>query len=761
MQELMKKIVYAIAALALIFTSCAKELENTTRDNFSKVRLHVKVADQLTKVSADNDGRYHWQAGDEITVFNDSDEPFTFSTEQGGSDVDFGATSWSGDLGKYAMYPSGGHDVDVDEIVFKLSTSIDWAENATNMPMLGKITSEVATFKAVGGVLKLVCNNIPSGAAALLFSATNKQIVGDFTIADGKVDSPVISTKAKAGSNNELLIDFTGHYSANMVFYIPLPTGTIDGFTVSVLDSSSDEMFSKSTDASFTVARNKLIVAPELNIPASNFEKVTSAPGSWDGTYIIVSTDGSHVATGTVDNYILSASVTPDLDGSITCLDEYAVEIAEVSSGKYSIANNAGKYISWYGDGVKIKTADSADNNNALFSLSISGGHAIINNLGAPTRYIRWNGSVDFRMYTAANGNDVDLYQKIDPRVLTSITLSGTHPTAFYTGDAFSSEGLVVTAHYDNGTERVVSPTSITGYDMGTTGAQTVTVSYTEKAVTKTATYDITVSARPVYTVTYSDGGSDTEASGGAGVTLPVRSDSGDWKFQGWSESEVASETTTAPTVLTGTYHPDANITLYPVYKKTVEEPGTPTWNNTTSLVAGKTYVFGAVKAAASKTLADNTTFGAVAFAQDYNSSSDTWADYVDITPSSSGVVSNASVTAACKWELTSISEGNYIFKKGEKYLYLADTAGSTSGAQCGLNTSGACYLENVNATCKNSFLLHPTSESTKIMLYNTSSKGYRMYAPRSYSANMTPYVRFYVETIPVTENDYYISNPT
>lgn len=267
MQKLMKKIVYAIAALALIFTSCAKELENTTRDNFSKVRLHVKVADQLTKVSADNDGRYHWQAGDEITVFNDSDEPFTFSTEQGGSDVDFGATSWSGDLGKYAMYPSGGHVVDVDEIVFELPTSIDWAENTTNMPMLGKITSEVATFKAVGGVLKLVCNNIPSGAAALLFSATNKQIVGDFTIADGKVDSPVISTKAKAGSNNELLIDFTGHYSSDMVFYIPLPTGTIDGFTVSLLDGASEELYSITSTASPLVGRNELILAPELNVP--------------------------------------------------------------------------------------------------------------------------------------------------------------------------------------------------------------------------------------------------------------------------------------------------------------------------------------------------------------------------------------------------------------------------------------------------------------------------------------------------------------
>ena len=102
----MKKIVYAFAAFALILTGCAKELDNSTKDNFSKVRLHVKVADQMTKVSADNDGRYHWQAGDMISVLNNSGTAFEFETEDGGSDVDFGASSFSGTLGKYAMYLS-------------------------------------------------------------------------------------------------------------------------------------------------------------------------------------------------------------------------------------------------------------------------------------------------------------------------------------------------------------------------------------------------------------------------------------------------------------------------------------------------------------------------------------------------------------------------------------------------------------------------------------------------------------------------------
>lgn len=76
--------------------------------------------------------------------------------------------------------------------------------------------------------------------------------------------------------------------------------------------------------------------------------------------------------------------------------------------------------------------------------------------------------------------------------------------------------------------------------------------------------------------VTYSDGGSDTEANVGAGVTLPTREDVGDYSFQGWSIANIASETTTAPTILRGTYKPTQDITLYPVYSRVDGIDGNP-----------------------------------------------------------------------------------------------------------------------------------------------------------------------------------------
>ncbi|MBP3725924.1 MAG: bacterial Ig-like domain-containing protein [Bacteroidaceae bacterium] len=81
---------------------------------------------------------------------------------------------------------------------------------------------------------------------------------------------------------------------------------------------------------------------------------------------------------------------------------------------------------------------------------------------------------------------------------LASIALSGDYPTEFIQGDAFSHEGAVVTATYeDNSTKDVTSSATFSSPDMTTLGNQTVTVSYTEGEVTKTTDYTITVSAPP------------------------------------------------------------------------------------------------------------------------------------------------------------------------------------------------------------------------------------------------------------------------
>lgn len=98
--------------------------------------------------------------------------------------------------------------------------------------------------------------------------------------------------------------------------------------------------------------------------------------------------------------------------------------------------------------------------------------------------------------YYAKTETDAIMVEVTTP-VLTGITLNTTAVKKEFTigVDQFTSSNLEVTASYNNNTSKPVTPTSVTPENgaLESAGTKTVTVSYTEGEVTKTATYEITV----------------------------------------------------------------------------------------------------------------------------------------------------------------------------------------------------------------------------------------------------------------------------
>ena len=105
--------------------------------------------------------------------------------------------------------------------------------------------------------------------------------------------------------------------------------------------------------------------------------------------------------------------------------------------------------------------------------------------------------------YELSNENNVppSIISVIPPvRVLSSITVSG-QTTEFVVDQSFSFDG-VVTAHYEDGSEKaIISGFTVSEPDMSTAGTKTITITYEENEVEKTATYDITVSVAPVIAI--------------------------------------------------------------------------------------------------------------------------------------------------------------------------------------------------------------------------------------------------------------------
>ena len=268
----MKRMNYLLAAAAILaVVGCAKEAEKEiVNPGSNMVTLRASVEDTDTRVSIGNDYAFAFQSGDKVSVLTDGGEPVEFETSDSGTTANFEGSLGEGEsVGSYALYPaSDNHMADGNDVLFSMDKALTWKADESFMPMLGKVENGSITFKAVGGVMKLIVYNIPSDAAYLKFTATNKKISGGFEIADASVDNPVIVTDAKGEDDNTLTIGFSENYSVNKVFYIPLPTGTIDGFTISFLNGDANVIdgASKTTTATLNVTRNKIILAPALNV---------------------------------------------------------------------------------------------------------------------------------------------------------------------------------------------------------------------------------------------------------------------------------------------------------------------------------------------------------------------------------------------------------------------------------------------------------------------------------------------------------------
>ena len=373
----MKKIYYAIAA-ALVLAGCAKETEieepiNTNPEG-RLVTIRANVGDDETRMSTDNSGNFSWQDGDKITVLTSNGNKVEFTTHSAGASVDFSGTLPSGDnLGSYALYPaSTAHALNnSSSLTFSIVNDVNWSADTNNMPMIGLIDSEGnASFKAIGGVMKLILYNIPNDAREFTFAATNKKISGDFSI-DPTVAAPEITlSSAETVAEKKQTIKF--ERTPNKVFYVPLPTGTLDGFTITLYDGDANELLSKTVTANVTVGRNKLILAPALNCAAAT----TIWKETFTGHSSISSNSSSptSIQTGTGYDAVGDSGITYVLgsESSVQTSNLYSggassPELLVKSSNPFTVSNipaggNTSLELSWYSNRTTLSvTASSSD----------------------------------------------------------------------------------------------------------------------------------------------------------------------------------------------------------------------------------------------------------------------------------------------------------------------------------------------------------------------------------------------------------------
>ena len=283
---------------------------------------------------------------------------------------------------------------------------------------------------------------------------------------------------------------------------ISVASGEVDaGTTVTLTPGEGGDFVAYTTDGSDPTAESELYTEPiaitrAMTLKAATIDDGNNLSSIASATYTIKAQNTNVVAY--FNNTVFGVST-----GNNAKEQTYKVDGVTVVAGCTSSASSKTYYdsghVRFYANSYLKLTAPSGYNIvKVVFTANGTwNGGISVNNGSYDNNEKTWTGltnQLDFS-FNSQNRIASATITLEAPKTLTSITLSGTYPITFHQGDKFSSDGIVVTAHYDDATEKEVTGAIFSGYDMNTAGVQTITVSYTENEVTQIATYDITVNA--------------------------------------------------------------------------------------------------------------------------------------------------------------------------------------------------------------------------------------------------------------------------
>lgn len=386
-------------------------------------------------------------------------------------------------------------------------------------------------------------------------------------------DYPTTFTVGDAFSHEGMTV--TANYNDNTSEDVTADA-TFNGYDMSTAGDQEVTVSYTKGEVTKTAAYNITVNA----LTGDAYTLVTNVADLADGdNVIIVNKDaGKAISTTQATNNRPATGITFDADGNAIVPSSTAIQVftLEGNTEGWYFNTGSGYIYAASSSNNHLKTETEADD-NAKATISISDGDATIQFQGSNTRnLLKYNsGSSIFSCY-ASGQQPVQIYSKPVNKTLTGIMLSGEYPTTFFVGDEFSfgETGTVTAVYDDNSTKVVTELATFSGYDMNTAGTQTVTVSYTERGVTKTQTYDITVNNRALSSITLSGDYPTTFNVGDGfsheGMTVTATYDNNtsedvtaDATFEGYDMSTAGTQTVTVS-------YTKADVTKTATYEITV-----------------------------------------------------------------------------------------------------------------------------------------------------------------------------------------------
>lgn len=430
------------------------------------------------------------------------------------------------------------------------------------------------------------------------------------------------------------------------------------------------------------------------------FERITSTSALETGKRYIIVYETRNVAMGVISsNKGTEVGITISDHKTTFDTDSKSVNILTLGGTKdaYTLyGSQDSKYIGGNSSTDLVSGTSSIDNKYKWKISFTNTGFVSINNVTNSTRYIKHNGSTDWRHYTSSYGNSCHLYKEVNSK--SSIGTFSTIPAqsvVINNSIDFNPADYYEDANGVSGTTSL-SVTPASGdiyYSEGkiyatALGSQTFTVTATPAAADEedfssaSTTFTVTVH-KPNHTVTFSINGNTENTSSveeDQAITFPGNPANIYGKvFKGWAAAEIVSTTNTTPTFVTSANMGTEDVTYFAVFATVT--PGTST-TKTDYLTSSTFEASGSYKNWTNKSATDGSN---AVYAGNSTTDSD---DNIQIRASdNSGIVSTTSGGRAKKvtinWD-SSTTDGRTldIYGKNTAYSSAADLYSNTSSTK-------------------------------------------------------------------------------
>ena len=233
----MKKHLFLGLSLTMALASCSNEEFLNHENGDSALKAVVETASS-SRVGFDqaNGWAFYWHQNDEIWVNGSLMSTEAPDKSAMGTFTGWGVNTASG----YAVYPYSIAQKGVDKdnkLTYQFPASYEYEawngeffgtkEAIPVIPMAAKVQNGTASFKHLGALFIIKFNQWDETGDHVFTLTSSKPITGEFT-ADLTADDPKFETTEGEG-NNQVSFSFTraeGAENEDLVFYIPVPTGT-------------------------------------------------------------------------------------------------------------------------------------------------------------------------------------------------------------------------------------------------------------------------------------------------------------------------------------------------------------------------------------------------------------------------------------------------------------------------------------------------------------------------------------------------------